>query len=222
MSENKSTGEKIHLLGEFAEAAIGLMTLFMVVTGNKHLHGAKTWNEKKRVVAANTPNIFGLGMSDERAAAGLLVAVGIDNAENLKKLRDELSPGEWKQFRLIFTGIKAPMETGNGKDQKNVEFTDDDIRVKFLVQIANLVKKDGAGVVAKMLRDFQFVSGDSKSWQKAAAHFIGLADIGDLADPNKVVQAINGNIRAKLQAKLHEIDHPTSRAEAIFGRLFDI
>ncbi|MBI5400837.1 MAG: hypothetical protein HZB12_01850 [Candidatus Yonathbacteria bacterium] len=202
MAEEISTGKKLHFLGEFAEAAVGLITLFMVLTGNRRVHNAINEKEKRKVATEQLPHMFGWGKADERIWGELLVALGVEKIPKLTSLMSAMTEHEREQFRIVVTGMKAQMEV----DGKNIEFTDGDIRVRFLNKIVALVQDKGSRAVIHILRAHQFIGGkpSGEKVKTFAAKLLGLADIEDLADPTKVVKAINDQ-RLKIQVKRKKV-----------------
>lgn len=221
MSETKGTGLGIK---EVIEGLWEAAQLLMMIIGFKGVREAKPGEERKEAAKQHLPRLFGWGKADEQIYSALLVAIGPEKLPKLTELMSAMTEKEREQFRLIVTGIKAPMEKGDKENRENIEFTGEDIRVKFLVELVGLVDKLGAQQVAETLRTHQLVGGDpsSEKVKGFAAKFLGLADIEDLADPAKVTEAINSNLRPKIQAELHKINKPTSKMEAFVGRLFNI
>lgn len=140
--------------GAIAEIFEGLA----VATGRKH--GSEVSSEKAGMWAKRlqqVPHIFGLGKADERGWAGLLISLTPKQLEYLDALMSVMTDKERKQFRLVVTGIIARMERGSGEDALSIEYTGDDVRVKFLVKIIGRVKNLGADAAAQMLRNHQLI-----------------------------------------------------------------
>lgn len=206
------------------EGIMEVAQLIMMIVGFKEIKEAQPGEERKEAVRQHLPHLFGFGKADERIYSGLLVGLKMEKLPSLTSLMSAMTEKEREQFRLIVTGIKAQMRKEDEKNRENIEFTEGDIRVKFLIEIVGLVDKLGAQQVVEMLRTHQIIgiNPSSKKLKGFAAKFLGLTDIEDLADPEKVTDAINRNLRPKLQVKLCEIDKPTSKSEAFVGRLFNI
>lgn len=221
MSETKGKGLGVK---EVIEGLWEAAQLLMMIIGFKGVREAKPGEERKEAARQHLPRLFGWGKADERIWAELMVPLGMRKNLTLTSLLSVMTDKEVTNFRIEITGMKAQMTVGDEKNRENIEFTDHDIRVRFLKEIVAMVEDKGPRAVVHILRTHQLIGGSSSSekLKSFAAKFLGLADIGDLADPAKVTEAINKNMRLKIQKKLEEINKPTSKAEAFVGRLFNI
>ncbi|MDO8604181.1 MAG: hypothetical protein Q7K40_02155 [bacterium] len=215
--------EKMHLFSGLADMGVSLMTLLLVLMGNKSVSAAKTAEEKKEAVKQQLPSLFGWGKADEQIYATLLAVLEPAEVTSLTTLVAKMDDNEAEQFRVIVTGIRTETEEGDAKHRVNIEFTDKDNRVKFLKSLAKQIGTGDASSALDMLKKNKFLSGEPSSLKakKFAAKMLGLASIDDLAEPAKIVEAIEKS-RLKVQAELHKINNPTSKLEAWAGRLFNI
>ena len=165
--------------GAIAEIFEGLA----IATGRKH--GSEPSSEKAGIWAKRlqqVPHLFGLGKADERIWAGLLITLTPKNLEHLNALMSVMTDKEREQFRLVTTGIVAKMEKGSGDGALSIEYSKEDVRVKFLVKIIGRVQKLGANEVVKMLRDHQLIGTETiaDKGKKFVADILGVSSYDEV------------------------------------------
>lgn len=229
MSDNErgNSGEKVHMLKELSESVVGLLTLFMVIFGNKKASEATTPEEERKAVAEHFPKWLGIGHNDEGIWESLRTALTKPARIALDKIMAKLLPDERTAFVInVSTAPRAITTDAEGNDSSVPEFSTKDPRVIFLknlVRDANMCKTPTDVEMAvnslrvNRLLEESRISKIQKKGGDVAAKFLGLNNIEDLADPAKVVGAINTNLRPKIQAKR---THVFKRN--LVGRLFQI
>lgn len=217
MADEKKTNDgpgKLRFLTELIEMAITLATAVMVFTGNKQVHEANTWEDKKKVAVEHFPKWFGTH-SDEGIWVSIRPALKKPVRIGLDKILSKLTSEERDAFaKNVDSAPRAVTINAQGNEESVREFSAKDPRVmflKYLVTDANMCATDTDVEMAvntlrvNRLLEESRISKIQKASGSTAAKFLGVASVEDLADPAKVVEAINVNFRSKIQAKRKKV-----------------
>ncbi len=140
----------MHFLDEGIGAIMAIISAFFAAKAAKAAEGGepvKIIEIVKEVVAQKMPAIFGLGYTDERLIESLRQLVPSDKRRLLDLVLAEMRDYEADIFRQVLTGMPCGSEiVGKPVGKKTVketvswEFTDKDLRVQYLIGIADEVQ----------------------------------------------------------------------------------
>lgn len=182
----------------------------MMAFGFKEVMQAKGKDEIKVAVKKNFPRLFGFGHADEAIWGSVRTALIKVERQALDRIMEKLTLDERVEFLINLT-LMPTEETLDAKGEKESapEFSDKDRRVMFLRQLiedtgncANdeSVDRAVASLRANRLVDQGVFSKFQSGAKKTLCGLIGLKDIADLADSEKVAQAISENLMPQIKA----------------------
>jgi len=137
------------ILGDIIGDSAGWLALFLQLVGQ----GKKPADAAKEVTAQRLPNMFGIGRADEQLYESIRQLVSADKRHFVDLVTGAMHDYEENIFRLTLAGMPYGNEladksvtdskgkTATSKEVKSWEFTEKDLRVKYLTDIADEVIK---------------------------------------------------------------------------------